>query len=331
MIECPNQNDLDLLTRPGPRLPELEEWLLKEVWTIDRFHNCRSSPSQYLKAGEALVSEKENLLSAAADSYFGELTATPSTSRTVGDFFSQYRSGNAVVLDGCSLRELPNLSELARTSCRPILESGCSRSAIPSTTEDFIGQRLNLGLPAMSPSKLISRHELRERGIQYHFFRGPNELQTISDKSTPLLLWHRFPDLRFTDSTASGADFYDGIWDTLELVWQRTVQAFPPSECVLVTSDHGYIFLGPGLSDRRLDRKDRPLKGKRFRQFADDEPFPEDAPEFYMDRQRRLAVIKGRCHNRPQAPSPSQSLFRHGGLTLMEVLTPWLVLGPVES
>ena len=34
---------------------------------------------------------------------------------------------------------------------------------------------------------------------------------------------------------------------------------------------------------------------------------------------------------RPQAPSASQSVYRHGGLTLMEMLTPWLVFGPIGS
>ncbi len=57
---------------------------------------------------------------------------------------------------------------------------------------------------------------------------------------------------------------------------------------------------------------------------------PAEAPELFIDRERRIAVIQGRCHNRPQAPSPSQSLFRHDGISLMEVLTPWLVLGSME-
>ena len=74
MSEFLNKDSLDLMTMPGPRLPELEEWLIKEVWTRDRFQGCKSSPSQYLKSGEALVSDREILLSAAADSYFGELT-----------------------------------------------------------------------------------------------------------------------------------------------------------------------------------------------------------------------------------------------------------------
>ena len=49
------------------------------------------------------------------------------------------------------------------------------------------------------------------------------------------------------------------------------------------------------------------------------------------DPARRLAVLTGRIHNRPQAPSPSQSLYRHGRLSLMEMLTPWFILGPKEE
>jgi hypothetical protein len=133
------------------------------------------------------------------------------------------------------------------------------------------------------------------------------------------------------DSTASSAEMYDGIWDTLGMVWKNTVQALPATRSVLVTSDHGYVFFGAGLSDTNPEQADRPLQGKRFRQFSDDEPFPEEGtPGLFLDLSRRMAVLQGRCHNRPQAPSPSKSLYRHGGLSLMEVLTPWLVIGPME-
>ncbi len=235
------------------------------------------------------------------------------------------------MLDGCSLREMPRLIELAGISRRPVIEASCSRSAIPSTTERFVGERLGLGLPVTAPSRLASRHELREKNIRFHFFQSPNEHQTISDDAGHVLLWHRFPDRRFMDSTASTAEFFDSIWDTLEIVWKKTVQALPPSRPVLVTSDHGYVYLGSGLSDRSLDGKDRALNGKRSREFNQGEPLPMEAPELFIDRERRVAAIKGRCHNRPQAPSPAQSVYRHEGISLMEVLTPWMVLGPMET
>jgi hypothetical protein len=99
---------------------------------------------------------------------------------------------------------------------------------------------------------------------------------------------------------------------------------------VLVTSDHGYIFLGQGLSEPKLNGIDRPLEGKRYREFPAEEELPVKKTGLWIDSARRLAVIAGRVHNRPQAPSPSSSLYRHGGLSLMEMLTPWLVLGPKE-
>jgi hypothetical protein len=318
-------------TRPEPRLPGLIQWLTGEVWTAERFRECGSKPSEYLQSGERIVNEWESLLTAAADSYFAELTTVPSPARKISDFFRDQPEGCVLVLDGCSLRELPRLLELAHTSRRPVVECACGRSAIPSATEHFVKDRLGFGFPATGPSQLVSRREWRDLGIGYHYFREPNESQHISEESAPILLWHRFPDLRFMDSTASSAEFYDSIWDTLGLVWQRTVQALPPSRTVLVTSDHGYVFLGSGFSDRGLDGSDHPLNGKRSREFASDEPLPTESPGLHVDSGRRVAVIRGRCHNRPQAPSPSRSLFRHEGLSLMEVLTPWLVLGPVGA
>ena len=322
---------LDLWTNPEPRLPRLKKWLLEEIWTLDRFKACGASPSEYLKTGEKMVNERETFFTAAADSYFRELAATSAPARSIVEFIEQRPSSSVVVLDGCSLRELPRLLELAQTSRRQVIECTCGRSAIPSSTEYFIRDRLGLNLPAMGPSELISRRELKDRGIHYYFFQKPNEFQQITEGTGSNLLWHRFPDLRFMDSTASSTEMYDGIWDTLGLVWKNTVSVLPASHFILVTSDHGYVFLGAGLSDTNLDQLDRPLHGKRFREFSEDESFPEEgAPGLFLDKARRLAVLQGRCHNRPQAPSPSKSLYRHGGLSLMEVLTPWLVLGPME-
>jgi hypothetical protein len=330
MITPIDSTSLDLLTRPQPRLPQLKEWLFQEVWTSKRFRDCGEVPSEYLNSGEKLVNDAESLITAAADSYLGELVAARASAPPLVEFLKQQQNPAAVVLDGCSIREMPNFLELAQASRRPVLECTYGCSAIPSTTELFINDRLGLGLPPIGPSQMVSRRELMQSGIRYHFFQNPSESQHIPDGSGPILLWHRFPDLRFMDSTASSAEFYDGIWDTLEMVWQRTVQALPASSYILVTSDHGYVFLGPGLSDRNLDRQDRPLKGKRFYEFPADEPMPQEDPALFIDQERRLAAVKGRYHNRPQGAHPAQSLYRHGGVSLMEVLTPWLVLGPME-
>ena len=319
---------LDELTRPGFRLPSMVQWLMNEVWTMKRYRAAGQKPAEYLRQGEALVHERESLHTLAGESLYDELAAAPPPSRSIRAFWDQHPGASVVILDGCSLRELPRLVELAGASGRPILEQSYGFAAVPSETEMFIVQRLGLGLPAIAPSALPGRRELRKQGICAYWMRQPNERIAVEETQDAVLLWARFPDMRFMDSHAATPELFDSIWDMLQTVWMRTVQAVPASKPLLVTSDHGYIFLGQGLSEPKLKGVDKPLEGKRFREFAPGETVPEKRPGLWVDPSRRLAVVAGRIHNRPQAPSPSNSLYRHGGLSLMEMLTPWLVLGP---
>lgn len=298
---------------------------------MDRYRVAGQKPAEYLRQGESLVHERETLLTLAGASLYDELAATPPASRSIRAFWDENPGASVVILDGCSLRELPRLVELAGASGRPTLEQSYGFAAVPSETEKFIAQRMGLGLPALAPSALPGRRELSEQGIRAYWMRQPNERIAVEDTQEALLLWARFPDMRFMDSHAATPELFDSIWDMLQTVWIRTVQALPPSKPVLVTSDHGYIFLGQGLSEPKLNGVDTPLDGKRFREFAPAETLPEKRPGLWVDPARRLAVVTGRVHNRPQAPSPSNSLYRHGGLSLMEMLTPWLVLGPKEA
>lgn len=326
--------DADLLaqlTAPVARLPGLEHWLLDEVWSPASFAAAGRSPKNYLLAGERKVNERESLLGAAADGVYQELLQPQGESRTVSAFFKAERRSAAVIFDGCSLRELPRLLELAAASRRPVLELGCSRAAVPSETNRFVADRLGFGLPEIGPSQLTSRRELRQVGVRYYYFGQLAHYHTIEDSDDAILAWCRFPDQRYTDSTAVDEGLFDGIWDGFESVWRNTVQALPPDRTVLVTSDHGYVFVKSGFSDTRLKDADRALDGKRFRYFENGEALPPPAPGLRVDSERRLAILAGRGHNRPQAPSASQSVYRHGGLSLMEMLTPWLVLGPVAN
>jgi hypothetical protein len=321
---------LDELTQPGFRLPRLQDWLMNEVWTMERYKSLGGKPSEYLLEGEAFVHHRETLLTFAGESLYDELVGMTPENRSIKAFFDQHPGAAVVIFDGCSIRELPRLVELAGASGRPVLEKSYAYAAVPSETETFIAQRMGLGLPPISPSQLEGRADLRNQNIRAYWFRQPTQQIKIEDTDESLLLWMRFPDMRFMDTHAATVDLFDSIWDMLETVWIRTVQKVPPSRPVLVTSDHGYIFLGPNLSEPRLAGIDRSLEGKRFREFSAAEELPAKTRGLWIDPARRLAVIAGRVHNRPQAPSPSNSVYRHGGLSLMEMLTPWLVLGPKE-
>ncbi|MGH8470294.1 MAG: hypothetical protein ACREVY_15355 [Gammaproteobacteria bacterium] len=321
---------LEQFTRPEPRLPALEHWLIDDVWTEHAFQSASRSPKDYLILGERSVAERERMLGMSAESIASELAAEPPVNRSVDRFLQDNPSSAVVIFDGCSLREVPRLAELARSSSRQIIEIGCGRAAVPSETDWFVADRLGFGLPRIGPSQLTTRGELKQRGIRFYYFKQAGEHHTVEKTDRSLILWTRFPDQRYTDSTATDETLFEALWDGLELAWKRTVGAVPTDKKVLVTSDHGYIFLGAGLGDPNLEGLDRPLSGKRFRCFEPAEALPDPEPGLWVHTERRLAVLSGRTHNRPQAPSASQSIYRHGGLSLMEMLTPWLVLAPVS-
>lgn len=320
---------IEQITQPGPRMSGIEQWLLNDVWTKAAFEAVGNSPQAYLLRGEAMVNERENLMRTAAYSLFAELIALPAEEKTPAFFLSNNKKPAVVIFDGCSLREMPRLLDLAKDSRREILNYGCSRAAVPSETKYYISDRLGLDLPPIGPSEISSRSELKKRNVRCYYYGQTNDYHTIKDEDASFLLWSRFPDQRYTDSTATDETMFDGIWDGLEQAWRRTVQALPLDRTVLVTSDHGYIFLGSGLSDPGMRGVDQELDGKRFRFFESGSLLPESCRGLWVDAERRVAVMAGRGHNRFQGPS-AQSIYRHGGLTLMEMLTPWLVLGPVQ-
>ncbi|MEW5799660.1 MAG: hypothetical protein AB1728_11710, partial [Bacteroidota bacterium] len=112
------------------------------------------------------------------------------------------------------------------------------------------------------------------------------------------------------------------LFDT---VWKNIVLTIPKDYEIIITSDHGYIFFGPELESTVLTEAPRLLNNDRFRFFSSEEPLPSDVPELQLLGDRRLAMLRGRIKNRPQGPSGNKA-YRHGGMSLMEMLTPWLVL-----
>jgi len=66
------------------------------------------------------------------------------------------------------------------------------------------------------------------------------------------------------------------------------------------------------------------LGGERWVRLSEGgEPLAHEDLAIY--RERDVAMLRGRVQ--PHAPGPaSNKLYKHGGLSLMEMLTPWLVL-----
>lgn len=313
------------ITSPGPRTQWLKKWLLENVWSPERYNSM--TPSEYLKQGEFSVNELEEIIASAAyrlyDEFLGEITPERDVS-----YFLQNESPCAVVIfDGLSVREIPVLLRLAERSNLVPREVSASFSSLPTETLDFIQTRLRLG--NTPPSQLPRKRELRERGVIAYYYDNPNQQYQLNREATKLLLWSAFPDNTYSDSGARFVEHFEQIHALLEPAWLNTVQQIPPGCKILVTSDHGYVFFGHGLSFPRKNDFLRPLSeflgGERYKRLTDTNDTPPQHPDLMIYPSYKVAVIRGRVQTHPPGKSAAR-LYKHGGLSIMEMLVPWVIL-----
>lgn len=314
----------DRLTPPGPRLPWLREWLLGEIWTLKRYETL--GPLTFLERGEREVNELEEVVAAAAPRIYDELTAEPPPHRDLRGFLEQECPCAAVLFDGLSLREVPVVLRLAEDGGFRIREVDVSIAAVPGGTVEFVEQRLRGG--RSSPSQLPGRRELREAGIEAFYYDHEGRRHQLPSGPQALCLWSAFPDQTYQDSGARFPNHFAELHRRLEAVWRNTVQAIPPGRKIVVTSDHGYIFFGPGCSARRDNPTIRPLTewlgGERWRYLSPGDD-PPSHPDLAVISHRGVAMVRGRIQTHPPGPAGTR-LYKHGGLSLMEMLTPWIIL-----
>lgn len=313
------------LVSAGPRLPWLQQWLLEEVWSPARYRSL--SRAEYLEKGERAVNALEEVVAAAAPRLYDEMLAPPEPGRDIRCFLENEQPCAAVVFDGLSLREVPALLELAERSRLDAREIGVTHAPVPSETIDYVEHRLQAG--RVTPTQLPSRRELRDAGIATYLYDNAMRHHQLDERSPALLLWSSFPDYTYRDSGARFREHFEQIHVVLETAWLNTVQQVPGRRRILVTSDHGYVYFGAALSFPRSNQELRPLTqylgGERFKRLGDGELTPTDSPDLAIYPERGVAVLRGRVQTHPPGPSAGK-LYKHGGLSIMEMLTPWVIL-----
>lgn len=315
-------DNFEHLIAHGPRIKWLEKWLLEEVWTLKRYKEL--SPSDYLTDGESSVNELEEIIAQAAYRVYDEFLDEPPQERSVLNFIQRDEPWAVVIFDGLSLREVPVLLSLAEKSNHKVHELGITYSSLPTETMDFIEQRLKLG--KVPPVQLPRRRDVAEKGISAYYYDNPSQRHKIDRNSKKLLLWSAFPDNTYSDSEARFERHFEQIHNFLETSWLNTIQQIPLDRKILITSDHGYIYFGAGLSFTRTNTELRPLseylRGERFSRSVEEAPEHRD---LIVYPHRKIAVLKGRVQTHPPGRATSR-LYKHGGLSIMESLIPWIVI-----
>jgi hypothetical protein len=313
---------------PGPRLPWIKKWLLEEIWSQEKYETM--SRINYLRTGEENINKLEEIIAASAPRVYDEFLEPPPPDRDVLTFLKNRSDCAVAIFDGLSLREMPILKKMCEESGFEIHEFDASWGCVPSETMDFIEQRLKL--TNTSPVQLPNKPGLKELGISAYYYTQPSDRRRLNKNDT-LLLWSSFPDSTYGDSGARFPQHFDQIHTLLETAWRNTVQDIPKNKTIIVTSDHGYVFFGPGLSFPRSNEALRPLnaflRGERFCRFEKREDVLQH-PDLKVIEDKRLALIKGRVQTHPPGTA-STKLYKHGGLSIMEMLVPWIKIKSVQN
>ena len=311
------------LINPNSRLSWLNNVLTSEIWSFENYKS--KNPIDYLRDGESSVNELEQIIASSASGIYDEIIAETKNNDLLPLISSK---NNAIVIfDGLSLRELPIILSLSEKSQYKILKAKTSFSALPSETIDFIDQKLDIG--KVAPSQLQSRKELKERNIKVYYFDSPAQRYMIEDEDKTLMLWSSFPDQTYNDSGARFIQHFENNKILLEEAWKNTVQQIPAGKKIIITSDHGYIFFGPGCAFIRGQEEVRSLNQyfgtDRHKYLKDKENLLNHPDICYLD-EKKLCLIKGRVQTHPPGQTGTK-LYKHGGLSLMECIVPLITLG----
>lgn len=316
-----NRHLFDQLATPGTRLPWIKRWLLDEVWSRDNYQKLK--PVEFLQRGETSVNEFEQLIAATADRTYSELLSSPDPGKSLLKALASPDYA-AVVFDGLSLREIPMIISLAEKSGLKISRTDASLAAVPCETMDFIARELPCG--RIAPSQLPGRKELKEKGVAVIYSGNYTQGIPGNHDGAALLVWSAFPDLTYRDSGAKFENHFENIHVMFETAWMNTVQRIRGKKKIVITSDHGYIFFGTGMDFPRLPSEVKDLNvyfgNERYVSMIE-KPNPPESNDVYKNSDRQLALIKGRVKTRSTGDAAAK-LYKHGGLSLMEMLTPWV-------
>ena len=311
------------LIESGPRLSWITEWLLEEVWSPERYRNLNRV--EFLRSGEEKVNRFEMLVASAADRIYDELLSAPNPSTNLLEALSDSNTA-VVIFDGLSIREVPMILNLATKSGFTVSLKGTSQAAVPSETLDFIKRELPCG--RVAPSQLPTRRDLKEKGIFASYTNDITQPIAGDYGICPLLIWSAFPDATYKDSGARFERHFENIHDLFETAWINIVQTIKGKKRIIITSDHGYIYFGAGMDFPRSTTEMRPLNtyfGNDRNVSLNEKPDFPVSDDLYIAEFQKVAMVKGRIRTRSTGEA-ARKLYRHGGLSLMEMITPWIEL-----
>lgn len=324
------------MTLPLPLLRQLQEAKPREAWARIAEHALQvcdiAGQSNPADAAARLRDEGLRALDAwmagAGWDLWAEFgAAMPRTADRLVQWWNTIPSGAGaavLILDGLSLRELPLLRRGAAAHGFAVANSEATGAELPGDTNAFAQ-----ALGATARSTLANNHPpggFRLVGATTEVADLPwADCAALVNAELRWLFWHEWPDTRFH----SGSSFQALAKNTDETFADGTFWAFlrrlATGRRLLITSDHGYAHVG-GFQDTNGEQKAwlrSVFAGGRTAADGDTGGWSPPLALAVNGRQARVRLPLGR--RKWPVPGGNASLS-HGGLTLLEALSPFIEL-----
>ncbi|KAF5028567.1 hypothetical protein DSECCO2_657710 [anaerobic digester metagenome] len=259
---------------------------------------------------------------------FGD-TVERTSDRIVRWWAEPYSAKAVLILDGLSLRELPWLIQGANERGFTLHEVTASASELPGETNQF-AQALGFG----------SRSQLQNNGGGHAHKLRPTQTECVDiawkdcagliNSAPNWVFWHHWPDSKVHDGSGAGQGLDMLTHDTAEQLssddFWTFVERLATGRRLVVTSDHGYAASGyfPDADGEVGQFLKKTFSGGRsIAGISDAGPFvPPVAMQINSPHGDHLLAI-GRWKWKSPGGYPT---LTHGGLSLLEVLSPFVEL-----
>lgn len=296
-----------------------------------------NAPSEVTKRDREIGALDHFLSSSGWDLWqaFGEpeVSGVERTSDRLARWWAEPFAARAVlILDGLSLRELPWLIQGAKERGFTLHEVTANASELPGETNEF-AQALGFG----------SRSQLQNNGGGLAHRLQPAQTECVDMpwkdcegliNSAPgaknWVFWHHWPDSKLHDGSGAGQGLDTLTRDVAEQLGSDDFWAFverlATGRRLVITSDHGYAATGyfPDADGEVGQFLKKTLSSGRSKAgTADTGPFvPPVALQINSPHGAHLLAL-GRWKWKSQGGYPT---LTHGGLSLLEVLSPFVEL-----
>jgi hypothetical protein len=323
---------LDLLRSLTTATPD-KAWAALSAFAIDIFQPAIDpgrATSEYSRRDRQVASADFYLSTAGWDLWRDLDSATAHTADRLADWWIQPHAKKAIlILDGLSLRELPFLLSGAGKRGFTVHTVEATTSELPGETTPFAQA---LGFPQRSSlSNNAGGNSHRLAGARTECADLPwLDCASMVGSEPNWVFWHHWPDSRVHDLSIAGQGLEtlskEAAQTLLSDEFWGFVAGLATGRRVIITSDHGYA--APGLfadapEDQAKFLRNTFKSGRSASNHGDTGAWVPPIAMSITSRRGDYRLALGRRKWRSQGGYPT---LAHGGLSILEVLSPFVEL-----